>query len=116
MADILKCEPLLSNYSGFRKLFRFPYLAEGKTREGRDRMRALLKQHGYANAHVTIDTSDWYIDNRLKARLKADPSAQIAAYKRFYLDHIWERANFYDGLAQSLLGIRSTIRFCSTIA
>lgn len=104
MADILKCEPLLSRYSGFRKLFRFPYLAEGKTQEGRDEMRALLKQHGYANAHVTIDTSDWYIDNRLKARLKADPSAQIAAYKRFYLDHIWERANFYDGLAQSLFG------------
>jgi hypothetical protein len=67
-------------------------------------MRKLLRQHGYSNAHVTIDTSDWYIDNRLKARLKADPSAQIAAYKRFYLDHIWERANFYDGLAQSLFG------------
>lgn len=104
MADILKCEPLLSPYRGFRKLFRFPFLAEGKTAEGRDTMRALLKQHGYANAHVTIDTSDWYIDNRLKARLKADPKASIAPYRRFYLDHIWDRATFYDGLAQSLFG------------
>jgi peptidoglycan/xylan/chitin deacetylase (PgdA/CDA1 family) len=104
MADITRCEPLLSGYPGFRKLFRFPYLAEGKTADGRDRMRALLKEHGYANAHVTIDTSDWYIDNRLKARLKADSGTRIAPYRRFYLDHVWNRAIFYDGLAQSLFG------------
>ena len=104
MADILKCEPLLSGYSGFLKLFRFPYLAEGKTAEGRDAMRALLKQHGYRNAHVTIDTSDWYIDNRLKARLSAHPQSAIDPYRRFYLDHVWDRAAFYDGLAKSLFG------------
>jgi len=104
MADILKCEPLLSGYRSFRKLFRFPYLAEGNTADGRDKMRSLLRQHEYANAHVTIDTSDWYIDNRLKSRLRADPSTQIAPYRRFYLDHIWDRATFYDGLAQSLFG------------
>ncbi len=104
MADILKCEPLLSSNASFRKLFRFPFLAEGKTAEGRDRMRMLLKAHGYANAHVTIDTSDWYIDNRLRARLKTTPDADIAPYRRFYLDHVWERATFYDGLAQRLFG------------
>jgi peptidoglycan/xylan/chitin deacetylase (PgdA/CDA1 family) len=104
MADISKCEPLLSGYSGYRKLFRFPYLAEGKTVEGRDAMRALLKQHGYRNAHVTIDTSDWYIDNRLKARLKANAQSSVDPYRRFYLDHIWDRATFYDGLAKSLFG------------
>ena len=104
IADILKCEPLISGYRGFRKLFRFPYLAEGKTAEGRDAMRALLRQHGYRNAPVTIDTSDWFIDNRLKARLKSDPRAEIGAYRQFYLDHLWERATFYDGLAKSLFG------------
>jgi hypothetical protein len=104
MADILRCEPLLSGYSGFRKLFRFPYLAEGKNAEGRDAIRALLKQHGYRNAHVTIDTSDWYVDNRLKARLKAQPQSPVEPYRRFYLDHVWERATFYDGLAQALFG------------
>jgi peptidoglycan/xylan/chitin deacetylase (PgdA/CDA1 family) len=103
MADIARCEQLLSSGPGFRKLFRFPGLAEGNDAAGCDRMRALLKQHGYANAYVTIDTSDWYIDNRLKARLKADPRASVVAYKRFYLDHIWG-ACFYDGVAQSLFG------------
>lgn len=104
MADIMQCEPLLSGYPGFRKLFRFPYLGEGRTAEGRDAMRALLKQHGYRNGHVTIDTSDWYIDNRLKARLGARPGSAIEPYRRFYLDHLWARATFYDGLAQSLFG------------
>ncbi|MFD1952458.1 polysaccharide deacetylase family protein [Sphingomonas arantia] len=104
MADILRCEPLLSRYAGFRRLFRFPYLAEGKTATGRDAMRALLDRHRYRNAPVTIDTSDWYIDNRLKARLAVDPHSAIAPYRRFYLDHVWERATFYDGLARSLFG------------
>jgi peptidoglycan-N-acetylglucosamine deacetylase len=104
MADILKCEPLLSGYAGFRKLFRFPYLAEGKTAEGRDGMRVLLAAHGYHNAHVTIDTSDWYVDNRLKARLKFNTKIDLAPYRRFYLDHLWERATYYDGLAQSIFG------------
>lgn len=104
MADILKCEALLTRYPGFRKLFRYPYLAEGKTGAGRDAMRALLRQHGYRNAHVTIDTSDWYIDNRLKARLQADPKIPLEPYRRFYLDHIWQRATFYDGLAKALFG------------
>ncbi len=104
MADILKCEPLISGYSGFQRLFRFPYLAEGKTAGGRDAMRALLAQNGYRNGHVTIDTSDWFIDNRLRARLKAQPQCSIAPYSRFYLDHIWDRATFYDGLANALFG------------
>ncbi len=104
MADILRCEPLLSRYPGFTRLFRFPFLAEGRTAAGRDRMRALLTQHGYANAHVTIDTSDWYIDSRLKTRLAAAPATPLGPYRRLYLDHIWDRATFYDGLAQSLFG------------
>lgn len=104
MEDVLRCEPLLSGYASYQKLIRFPYLAEGRTAEGRDAMRGLLAAHGYRNAHVTIDTSDWFIDNRLRARLKEDPSADLAPYRQFYLDHLWERASYYDGLANALFG------------
>lgn len=104
MEDVLRCEPLLSGYASFEKLFRFPYLAEGRTAEGRDAMRGLLAAHGYRNAHVTIDTSDWFVDNRLRARLKEDPGADLAPYRQFYLDHLWERASYYDGLANALFG------------
>jgi len=104
MADILKCEALLSPYPGFRKLFRYPFLAEGKTAEARDALRQRLHAAGYSNGHVTIDTSDWAIDGRLRKRLAADPKADLAPYRKFYLQHLWERANFYDGLAQKLFG------------
>jgi peptidoglycan/xylan/chitin deacetylase (PgdA/CDA1 family) len=104
MADILKCEPLLTPYAGFRKLFRFPYLAEGRTAAGRDALRALLRDHGYRIAPVTIDTSDWYVDSRLTARLAANPHADLEPYRQYWLDHIWDRAKFYDGLAQAVFG------------
>ena len=104
IVDILRCEPLLSGYATFQRLFRFPYLAEGRTAEGRDAMRSLLSTHGYRNAHVTIDTSDWYIDNRLKARLNTNPRADVTPYRNYYLNHLWERANYYDGLAKSIFG------------
>jgi peptidoglycan/xylan/chitin deacetylase (PgdA/CDA1 family) len=50
MADILREEPLLSAFPTFRKWFRYPYLAEGKTAEGRDGLRRLLQANGYRNA------------------------------------------------------------------
>ena len=103
-ADILRCEPLLTPYAGFRRLFRFPFLAEGKTAEGRDALRSLLRQHGYRNAHVTIDTSDWYIDQRLTTRLEAGAGADLAPFRAYWLDHIWDRATYYDGLARDVLG------------
>ena len=102
VADILKCEALLSNYSGFRKLFRYPFLSEGRTAEARDALRQRLHAAGYRIGHVTIDTSDWAIDGRLRKRLAQDPKADLAPYRQFYLDHIWDRANFYDGLARKL--------------
>ena len=104
MADILKCEALLSGYSGFRKLFRYPYLAEGRTADARDALRQRLHSAGYRIGHVTIDTSDWAIDGRLRKRLAQNINADLEPYRRFYLAHVWERANFYDGLARRLFG------------
>ena len=104
MADILKCEALLSGYSGFKKLFRYPFLSEGRTAKARDDLRQRLHEAGYKIGHVTIDTSDWAIDGRLRKRLAQDPKADLAPYRQFYLEHIWERAKFYDGLAQKLFG------------
>lgn len=104
MADILKCEAVLSGYPGFRKLFRYPFLGEGQGAEARDALRERLHAHGYRIGHVTIDTSDWAIDGRLRKRLAVEPEADISPYRQFYLQHIWERATFYDGLARKLFG------------
>jgi peptidoglycan/xylan/chitin deacetylase (PgdA/CDA1 family) len=103
-ADILRNEDVLRGYSGFRKWFRFPALKEGQTRELRDRFRAFLAQHGYRNGSVTIDASDWYYNQRLLARIEADRSFDVTLYRQPYLDHIWDRAQFYDQLSRDVLG------------
>ena len=102
--DILRAEALLKDFPRFQKYFRFPLLKEGETVAKRDAMRSFLAQHGYRNGHVTIDNSDWVIDQRLTARLKKDPSADLKPYRDFYLEHMWARAEYYDSLAQRVLG------------
>jgi len=110
-ADVLRNEALLKSFPRYRRLFRFPFLKEGNTAEQRDRMRAFLKEHGYRNGHVTIDASDWYVDDRLRKRLKEDGRADVKPYRDYYLQHILERARYYDGLARNVLGrsVRHTL-------
>ena len=102
--DARRGERLLGSLSGFRKLYRYPFLKEGDTLEERDRFRDYLEDEGYRVGQVTIDASDWYVDQRLHARLAAEPDADLAPYRDFYLAHLWERASFYDRLSVDLLG------------
>ena len=102
--DIVHAEELLTSFTGFQRYFRFPMLKEGDTREKRDGLRAFFAEHRYRVGHVTIDTSDWLVDQRLTARLKESPKAEIKRYRDFYLGHLWDRAQYYDSLAQRVTG------------
>jgi peptidoglycan/xylan/chitin deacetylase (PgdA/CDA1 family) len=102
--DIAKCDEIIRSYPRFQKLFRFPYLKEGDTASKRDAVRAFLAQHGYRNGHVTIDASDWAVEDRLSSRLTKDAATDVKPYRDFYLAHMWERAQYYDELARKVLG------------
>jgi hypothetical protein len=102
--DFLKNDSFIRQFSGYTQLFRYPYLKEGDTAEKRDRFRAFLKKHHYQNGHVTIDASDWYINSRLIKRLKENPQADVEPFKQFYLEHLYERATYYNELALQLTG------------
>jgi peptidoglycan/xylan/chitin deacetylase (PgdA/CDA1 family) len=102
--DILRAEALLQDFSRFRKYFRFPMLKEGDTVPKRDGVRAFLARQGYRVGHVTIDNSDWIIDQRLTARLGKDANADLQPYRDYYLQHIWDRASYYDSLSRLVLG------------
>lgn len=110
-ADILKAETLLKEFPRFRKYFRFPMLKEGDTVAKRDGVRQFLAKNGYRTGHVTIDTADWAIDPRMVDRLKQNPSADLKPYRDFYLEHVWDRAQYYDELARRTVGrpVRHTI-------
>lgn len=103
-ADTLKNEKILKQFSQFTKVFRFPFLKEGDTIVKRDDFRKFLHENQYAFGSVTIDASDWYISDRLEKRLEKNPEADITAYKKYYLEHIWNRAQYYDNLARAVIG------------
>ena len=102
--DFLRCDSIINGYSNFTKLFRFPYLKEGDTREKRDGFRIFLDSLGYKHGYVTIDASDWYIDGRMIKALKENINTDIKPYKEYYMRHILDRARFYDSLAVLLTG------------
>ena len=103
-ADITKAEAMLQPFRHFERLFRFPFLKEGESRRKRDSVRRFLKREGYSMGYVTVDASDWYIDARLAARLRKDPGTNVKPYRDYYLEHLWDRVQFYDTLAKKVLG------------
>ena len=103
-ADFERNEPLIKPYRRFTRLFRYPGLKEGDTAEKRDRFRDLLKQKGYGVGHVTVDASDWYVDERMNARLAQQPAANTEPYGDYLVAHLLERAAFYRQLALDVLG------------
>ena len=102
--EILDCDALIRQLPGYQKWFRFTYLREGNTPEKRDGMRAFLKEQGYRNAYVTLDTSDWRLNQKLVEMLQRDINADITPIKRAYLSHVWQRAEAYRDLSRRLQG------------
>ena len=103
-SELIKNDKVISKYSNYVKFFRFPYLKEGNTQEKVDSARTFLDEQNYRNGYVTIDASDWYIDSRLVKRLRENPLADISDFREFYLNHIWERAQFYEKLSLEVNG------------
>jgi peptidoglycan/xylan/chitin deacetylase (PgdA/CDA1 family) len=102
--EILACDSLAGRYPHYRRFFRFPALKEGRSAEQRDAFRGVLHRLGYRNGHVTIDASDWYYDARLRAKLAADPGFDVARFRGPYVDHIVDRAEYYDSLVRRAIG------------
>jgi len=102
--EMLDCDRVIHGLPGFIPRFRFPFLKEGKTEDVRDGFRSFLAAHEYRGADVSIDASDWYYDQRLGALLRDDPTSEVEAYRRAYVAHMLDRAQYYDNLARRVLG------------
>jgi peptidoglycan/xylan/chitin deacetylase (PgdA/CDA1 family) len=102
-ADVMHADQVLASDLSMPRLFRFPALKEGNSAAKRDRMREFLVTHRYRNGYVTVDASDWYYDNRLRQRLSTDAAFDVNRFRQPYLDHLWERAQFYDDLSLQVL-------------
>lgn len=102
--DLSKNESLIKGYKNFKKIFRYPMLKEGESVQKRDQLRSYLNEQGYSFGHVTIDASDWYISLRMVEKLKKGEKVDLEAYKKYYLAHIWDRAQYYNNLSKEVLG------------
>lgn len=100
--EFLRTDSIIRPYSNHVKLFRFPYLKEGDTPEKVAQFRDLLQANGYHNGYVTIDASDWAIEARLRKKLQENPQADLEPFRKFYLEHLYDRANYYETLARQL--------------
>ncbi|SFG73926.1 Peptidoglycan/xylan/chitin deacetylase, PgdA/CDA1 family [Duganella sp. CF458] len=102
--QVLECDRLISTLSGYQKWLRFTYLREGNTPEKIDGMRKFMREHGYRNGHVSVDTSDWRLNEKLVEVLTKDPKADVSAIRTAYLAHIRQRMLAYRELSQTLQG------------
>jgi len=102
--EVLDCDRLISTLPGYQKWLRFTFLREGNTPEKRDGMRQFLRDQGYRNAHVSLDTSDWRLNAKLVEVLAKNPQADVTPIRTAYLAHIRQRALAYRQLSQELQG------------
>lgn len=104
--ELIRTDAIISKFNNSIKLFRFPYLKEGQNLKKVDSIRKILAENNYLNGYVTIDASDWYVNQRLISRIKevGVEKGVIDRFKNFYLEHIMERANYYEKLSYEMNG------------
>ena len=102
--EVRDCDRIVAPLPGYQKWFRYTYLREGNTPEKRDGMKAFLREQGYRNAYVTLDTSDWRLNDKLVEVLAKNPRADVEPIRQAYLSHIRQRALAYRDLSQRLQG------------
>lgn len=105
LANIDAAEAWLVKQPGRRPWFRYPFLDEGgKDMAKRDAIRAGLKQRGLLNGAVTIDGSDWNMEDQALKAVKAGRKIDMAALRDLYVETHVESADFSDALMVRTLG------------
>ncbi|KRG41589.1 polysaccharide deacetylase [Stenotrophomonas pictorum JCM 9942] len=104
IADVDRTDAVFGSYPNRVPLLRFPYLKEGNSVERRDGMRAWMQAHGYRAAPVSIDASDGYYDQVYAAHIAKGDTDRASRVKRAYIQHLLDRASYYEALAVTTLG------------
>ena len=103
-SDFLEADQVLSKYSNYKRLFRYPYLREGNKAQSRDQMRALLKKKSYRNGYITVDFSDWHLESLLRDSIEKKQKVDFDKLKKLYLSLAKQALEHYDAMAVQHLG------------
>ena len=105
LADLDRASGWLMGRKGLRPWFRFPFLDEGGTDKAkRDAVRAGLAARKLSNGYVTVDGSDWNIENLTAEARKAGKPIDMGALRDLYVETHVQSAEFADTLARKALG------------
>ena len=103
LANIDRATAWLEHLPGYRAWFRFPFLDEGADAAQRDAVRAGLAQRHLANGYVTVDGSDWHIEQLMIDAARADKPIDRAALCALYVEDLVGAADHADALARAVL-------------
>ena len=105
LANIDRAEDWLRGREGRRPWFRFPFLDEGgRDKAKRDAVRAGLAARGLRNGYVTVDASDWNMEQLAIDAVRAGKRIDMDALRDLYVESHVEAAEFYDQLARRTIG------------
>jgi peptidoglycan-N-acetylglucosamine deacetylase len=98
--DILKADALLKSLSGGRPIryFRSPMLQAGPDTATKQRLESFLAEHGYQQAPVTFDNSDWMFANVLQ-----DP-AMAERVRKEYVPYMESVISFFEKRSVQVVG------------
>jgi peptidoglycan-N-acetylglucosamine deacetylase len=97
-------EPLRQKTKGSLRVFRYPYLHQGKDPAARDANVAGLDARGYRIAEVTFDFSDWAYTDPYERCARANAQDAIRALEESYLEQAEAALAWSDAAACTLAG------------
>ena len=104
--DILKGDQALRPLLGGRPLryFRYPMLHMGPTPEIKARVAKFLASHGYTNAPVTFDNSDWMFANVYAEALSKGNMELMTHVKDDYVHYMESVVEFFEQRSVEVVG------------
>lgn len=97
-------EAIFKDLPNYTYLYRYPFLKEGNTLEKRDQVQSWLKENHYKHGAVSIDASDWFYNLKYLEYVKHKDDSKIVLLKKAYIEHLLDRAQYYDSLAVKVIG------------
>jgi len=109
--EVKGTQALLEPHSQMRKYFRYPALDYGNqerlggSREKGVAVLTLLKDLGYVDGYVSINTYDWYLNTKLQEALRGKKRIDYTKLKNFYLSCMRQWCEHYIEFYENQLSI-----------
>ncbi len=97
-------KPMLAKRGLRLRWFRYPFLRTGRSLEDKAAIESFLHQHGYLNAPVTINSSEWiYALAYHNLVSNGADTEKLASVRQAYLDYMLSTLAYYEKKSYELL-------------